>query len=551
MNCRIVFLNIQAGVSSGRELQGMRTLRFKILALAGLLVLFTQLGTTAAVLFAAKREVRDRAEHMLAGAAAITEQLAEGRGLRLRTAGATLAEGSHFRRVILSGDTAAITTILKAQGKRAEVDLALLLDPRGRVLATSDEDRQQPVSLSSFVNRARASSPSRTVIEAGNRAYEIVTVPVGEAEPIAWLSMGILVDNSFAQRMSKLTGLEATLLTRAGSTSSVLGSSLAALDTTALLEDLAVARARNGLPLQFTAGGDAHVALLIPLIPGYTDVEILLSERLDDAMAPFESLRLWVLALSSAAMCLAMAGGVLLSRRISEPVQALVRAARRIRDGDYRQPVEVRADGEVAELTNALNAMQESIAEREERITYQARFDALTGLPTRLSALEALEVAIGDASRRGETVTVMLIDLDNFSEIGSSLGYDMGDALRCQAAERLRAGVDASHVLARLEGDRFLVILARRNLDQAEEISEDLLRLLGAGLSVRDVNVSVDVRVGLAAYPLHADDADQLVKRAAVACNDARGAERPILVYEPGNEERHVRQLAILADPAR
>jgi len=529
----------------------MRTLRFKILALAALLVVLTQLGTIAAVLYTANREVGVRAERLLEGAAAITYQLAQGRGTRLRTAGAVLAGDAFFRGAIAAGDRAAMGAILEAQRRRAELDLAILLDPRGRVLAASESLGLQRIGMPRLVGRADDGVRSRTVIRAGNRAWEVVAVPVGDAEPIAWLAMGIVMDNAFAGRLGNLTGLDTTLLTRVGETHQVLGSSMHRLDAAALLGDLASTGARDGIPMRITTGGVEHVALLVPLVPGYAEVEVLLSQPLDAVMAPFESLRLSVLALSSIALALALVGGVLLSRTISEPVQALARAARRIRDGDYGKPVEVRADGEVAELADALKAMQDGIAEREERITYHARFDALTGLPTRMSALDALEAAIGDARPLGAPVSVLLVDLDGFGEIGSSLGHDIGEALRCQAAERLRAGLDASHVLARLEGDQFLAILAGRSLVQAEEAAEDLLRLLGAGLSVRDVNVSVGARVGIAGFPLHGDDADQLLKRAAVASNEARDADTAVVVYQPGNEERNVRQLAILADLRR
>lgn len=60
-------------------------------------------------------------------------------------------------------------------------------------------------------------------------------------------------------------------------------------------------------------------------------------------------------------------------RTLRFKILALVGAARRISDGDYRQPVNARADGNVAVTSSALNAMQESIAEREQRILYQAR----------------------------------------------------------------------------------------------------------------------------------------------------------------------------------
>jgi len=529
----------------------MRTLRFKIMALAGLLVLVSQAGTIALVLFAVNRDAVMRAEESLQAAGSTTYQLARSRGNRLQIAGTVLAADPYFRGAIVAGDFAATGTILDGQRQRAALDLGMLLDPRGRILVASDAIRRQRISYPGLINRTNEEGISRTVIRADQQAYEVVTVPVGDEDPIAWLVMGALVDDDFAHSISNLTGLDATLLARAGMVQSVLGSSLSNFDPSMLLDDLTTTSARDGAPMEFTTGGVEHVALVLPLIPGYADVEILLSQHLDTAMASFESLRVWILTLGCVVLCLAIAGGFLLSRRISEPVHALVRAALRIRDGNYRQPVNVRADGEVAVLASALNAMQEGIAEREERILYQARFDALTGLPTRVSALSNLEATITNAASRNEPVTVMLIDLDNFSEVGSSLGHDIGDALRCQAAERLRGGLDASHMLARLEGDQFLVILGQQNLEQAGEIAEDLLRLLSAGLSVREVNVSIEARIGLAAFPEHADDADQLLKRAAVARSEARSADIPVLAYQPGNEERHVRQLAILADLRR
>lgn len=259
----------------------------------------------------------------------------------------------------------------------------------------------------------------------------------------------------------------------------------------------------------------------------------------------------WVLVLCGVALGAAMTGGVFLSRTITTPFQELVQAARRIRDGDYRQPVQIEAGGEVGELARAIDLMQRSIAEREERITWQAAFDSLTGLATRLSATADIADAIGGPDQPSRQVTVMLVDLNNFSDIGLSLGHDIGDALRCQAAERLRAGLDARHLLARLEGDQFLAVLKEAGVDQAREMAEDVQRILGAGLSVRNVSVAADASIGIAGFPDHARDAEELVQRAAFAAREARQSGQEIQVYRAGNEEGHLRQLAILADLRR
>ncbi len=529
----------------------MRTLRSKILALATVLVVATQAGTIAAVLYTANQEVRERAERNLAGAASVTEQLSAGRGARLRAAGAVLAGDPYFRGAIVGGNLDAAGIILEGQRRRAEVDLAILLDPQGRVLASATELRPARVSFPGLINRADGSATARRIIRDNDRSYEVVTVPIGEDEPIAWLGMGLVLDGDFARRVGNLTRLDATLLARMGSNQMVLGSSLDALDAVTLLDDLDQAGARLGQPLRIQTGGSENVALILPLIPGYGEIELLLSDRLDTVVAPYESLRASVLMLSTGTLALALLGGMVLSRTITDPVQALVQAARRIRDGNYLEPVDVPSGGEVAELASALNGMQEGIADRERRITWQANFDVLTGLPNRLSALNVLEAEVESARQAGSPVSVLLVDLNNVSELGTSLGHDLGDALRCQAAERLRAGLEAGQFLAHLESDQFLILMPGRNAGSARRTADELLHVIGSGLSVRQVNVSVNPRIGIAAFPEHADDAEQLLKRVAIARNEARNHDRATATYEPGNEESHVRQLAILADLRR
>lgn len=526
----------------------MRSLRSKILALAALLVVLTQFSTVGTVLLTANREVSGRADQILHKAAAIAEQLSAGRHTRLRSVGAVLAADPQFRSTVNARDTATLNGLLTAHRQRAEIDLAILLDADGRVLADTEWNDAPVGRFPELVDRAMTGGAAPAHISIHGHTYEVVTLPIRESAPAAWLASGVLVEDAFARRMSALTGLDVTVLARTTDQPSILGSSLGDLDSAALLHELSTTDADGDRVLRIKTGDTEHVALLLLLIPGQLDIEVLLSEPLDATMGAYRHLRYSVLLLGTIAMCLAIVGGLLLSRTITRPVQILAQAARRIRDGHYHQPVQVQGSGEVAELASALNAMQQSIADREEHITFHARFDSLTGLPTRLSALDEIEAAILRALPTEQPVTVMLVDLNNFSDIGSSLGQDISDALRCQAAERLRAGLDPRHMLGRIEGDQFVIVLDGRSLDQAIEIAEDLVRLLGGGLSVRDINVVVEARVGIASFPQHASDAEQLLQRAAVARNDARNSDVRICIYQEGNDGRNLRQLALLGD---
>ena len=526
----------------------MRSLRSQILALATLLVLLTQFSTIGTVLLTTNRDVSNRADQVLHKAATIVSQLSAGRHSRLRSAGTGLAADPQFGSTVKARDIAAINELLTAHRYRAETDLALLLDADGRVLAGTESASAPDMRFPDLVRLAMIEGAAPAHIFVYDHRYETVTVPIGDATPVAWLVSGMLTEGAFARHLSVLTGLDITLLAHTAGDTSILGSSLDELDSTTLLQELSAADKDAGHSLRIKTGNAEHLALLLPLIPGQPGIEVLLSEPLDAIMGPYQHLQYSVLLLGLVALCLAIVGGLLLSHTITKPVNTLVQAARRIRDGHYHQPVQVRGKGEVAELARALNAMQRSIADREEHITHHARVDALTNLPTRLAALDEIEAAIMRAAPAEQPVTVLLVDLNNFSDIGSSLGHDISDALRCQAAERLRAGLDARHMLGRIEGDQFVIVLDGRDVDQATEIAEDLVRLLGGGLSVRDINVGVEARVGIASFPQHAADAEQLLQRAAVARNDARNLDVRIRVYQEGNDGRNLRQLALLGD---
>ncbi|MGI9343006.1 MAG: putative bifunctional diguanylate cyclase/phosphodiesterase [Gammaproteobacteria bacterium] len=232
-------------------------------------------------------------------------------------------------------------------------------------------------------------------------------------------------------------------------------------------------------------------------------------------------------------------------------LESLTAAARRIGMGDYSQLPRTGAAGDTGELADALNAMLKGIAEREEEVTYHAHFDRLTGLPNRFQAEQRLQTMLNRLEGREIPLSIMLVDLNSFSDLGASFGHDIADALLAQAAERLRATVDARHTLARLESDQFLVIMEDVDSHAAWETAEDILRLLGAGLSVHDVNVNVAACIGICEFPQHGSDPDTLMLHAAVAKNDARETTDGINIYEPGKEQRYARQLAILGDLRR
>ena len=114
----------------------------------------------------------------------------------------------------------------------------------------------------------------------------------------------------------------------------------------------------------------------------------------------------------------------------------------------------------------------------QEKLWRTANLDALTGLPNRQLFRGRMEAALSEAERDGTCVSLLLIDLDHLRDLNDTLGHDVGDAVICEVADRLRDGLRPCDTLARLTGDEFALILveplrlpqrrsARGNADRA------------------------------------------------------------------------------------
>ncbi|NMA98317.1 MAG: diguanylate cyclase, partial [Phyllobacteriaceae bacterium] len=114
----------------------------------------------------------------------------------------------------------------------------------------------------------------------------------------------------------------------------------------------------------------------------------------------------------------------------------------------------------------------EDISERvaaEERISYMARHDTLTGLPNRTCFGEIVGADL-DARRIGSgkprNVSLMIIDIDDFKHVNDSYGHVVGDALLVEVAARLQKSLPAGALLARLGGDEFVIYLDKADSEE-------------------------------------------------------------------------------------
>lgn len=163
----------------------------------------------------------------------------------------------------------------------------------------------------------------------------------------------------------------------------------------------------------------------------------------------------------------------------------------------------------------------------EERIRYQANYDALTQLPNRSLLLDRLGTAVAEARRRHNSFAVLFADLDRFKPVNDSLGHQAGDELLRQVAGRLSELVRGNDTVARLSGDEFVLILnGMSDRDGAAGMAERVNRALAQPFELDGQQVFIGSSVGISVYPQDAEDTTTLLRNADMAMYRAKQAGR-------------------------
>jgi diguanylate cyclase (GGDEF)-like protein len=176
----------------------------------------------------------------------------------------------------------------------------------------------------------------------------------------------------------------------------------------------------------------------------------------------------------------------------------------------------------------------------------QAATDELTDLPNRRAFDRSLQAAIQRAAERGDTLAVMVIDLDGFKELNDTLGHHAGDLVLAQVGPLLRSALRSEDLLARLGGDEFAVLLP--GAEAAEAAGPCIAAALEHPFSIDGIELQVAASVGVALYPEHGTDAVGLMQRADVAMYVAKERRTGIEFYAR-ERDRHTRErLELIAD---
>jgi len=163
----------------------------------------------------------------------------------------------------------------------------------------------------------------------------------------------------------------------------------------------------------------------------------------------------------------------------------------------------------------------------EEKVRFFAHHDDLTKLVNRVVFQQRLQEAIEQANQSRRSLAVLYLDLDRFKLVNDTRGHAVGDKLLMQVATRLRSAVRAEDTVARMGGDEFAII--QPSIEQAHasgRLAERILDVVARPYVIEGAQCSVGVSIGIAHYPEHAGNADDLLRNADTALYRAKADGR-------------------------
>lgn len=164
-----------------------------------------------------------------------------------------------------------------------------------------------------------------------------------------------------------------------------------------------------------------------------------------------------------------------------------------------------------------------------ERIHALAGCDELTGLLNMRGFMSILQREHQQAERYARTFTIAMVDVDNLKYLNDTYGHECGNRALKIVAAILRDNIRTTDAVARFGGDEFMLLFAEANEKRAQEVTDRIKkRLQEAVLTSGRENLSLDVSIGLANYPYHGTDLQELMAAADVAMYVEKNAKRKL-----------------------
>ncbi len=195
--------------------------------------------------------------------------------------------------------------------------------------------------------------------------------------------------------------------------------------------------------------------------------------------------------------------------RISQQYQNIQNLCQRVQEGNEH-------------LENFNRMLEEEVQERTAQLQQMIYQDSLTHLSSRAALLRQLQKVI-QGRTQGSATAVFYLDCDDFQQINSSWGYDVGNQLLAAIADRLKNLLQPTDFLARLGADEFCFV--RKNMASVLEVKQLASEILGVfqkRFKIDDRNIFITASLGLALDHPRYQEPEQIIQDANTAMQRAK-----------------------------
>lgn len=244
--------------------------------------------------------------------------------------------------------------------------------------------------------------------------------------------------------------------------------------------------------------------------------------------------------------------GVVFAISITGPITKLRKMVNVISQGNWHQRVQVESFQEIAALAETFNQMADKIEKSEAEIQVKqlelleknrlleklATTDPLTHVYNRRFILERLPNEMAQASRYGEQLSTIMLDLDYFKRVNDTYGHSIGDQALLGVVEAINLTIRKADIMGRWGGEEFIIICPNTGKDAAVALAERIRQQVEEVdfVTTEGAQIPLTVSIGVAEfYPKNSKsnlNSDDMVNRADKALYQAKNSGRNKVVVD-------------------
>ncbi len=195
---------------------------------------------------------------------------------------------------------------------------------------------------------------------------------------------------------------------------------------------------------------------------------------------------------------------------------------------NYRDITERKtAEQALRDANDQLNVRVAEIEKLQAELREQALRDPLTGLYNRRYLGDALERELSRVKREKKSMSIIVMDIDHFKRINDSYGHQAGDQFLTAIADLIARHARSSDIACRYGGEEFLLVMPGAGVRTAARRAEELrVACMQISIPHGGKKLNVTVSLGVAAYPLHGKEAEEVVIKADKALYKSKRSGR-------------------------